>query len=145
MHSPSYRRKFHDFLKVDFPKIPFPKDLSSFFALASLGSVLRKIHLFESAVISDFSTKYPVPGHNKVTKTKYIGKKLYINQNQYFDNVSEEAWNFYIGGYQPAQKWLKDRVETTLSYDDIIHYQKMIVALNETKRIMKEIDDLEII
>lgn len=145
LHSPSYRRKFHDFLKVDFPKIPFPKDLSSFFALASLGSVLRKIHLFESAVISDFSTKYPVPGHNKVTKTKYIGKKLYINQNQYFDNVSEEAWNFYIGGYQPAQKWLKDRVETTLSYDDIIHYQKMIVALNETKRIMKEIDDLEII
>jgi hypothetical protein len=66
--------------------------------------------------------------------------KVYINETQYFPNVPEVAWNFYIGGYQPAQKWLKDRKERELSFDDILHYQKIIVALTETDRIMKEID-----
>jgi hypothetical protein len=70
---------------------------------------------------------------------------VYINDTQYFDNVPETAWNFYIGGYQPAQKWLKDRKGRELSYDDILHYQKMIVALSETDRIMKEIDKIEIV
>lgn len=67
-------------------------------------------------------------------------EKVYINDTQYFANVSEIAWNFYIGGYQPAQKWLKDRKDMQLSYDDIIHYNKMIVALTETDKLMKEID-----
>lgn len=66
--------------------------------------------------------------------------KVYINENQYFDKVPETAWNFYIGGYQPAQKWLKDRKERELSFEDILHYQKIIVALTETARIMQEID-----
>lgn len=67
-----------------------------------------------------------------------------INETQYFANVPEVAWNFYIGGYQPAQKWLKDRKDRELSTDDILHYQKIIVALTETDRIMKEIDKIEI-
>ncbi len=71
--------------------------------------------------------------------------RVYINETQFFSNVPEIAWNFYIGGYQPAQKWLKDRKERELSYDDILHYQKIIVALTETDRIMKEIDEVEII
>ncbi|HRN45293.1 MAG TPA: hypothetical protein PLH20_11050, partial [Flavobacterium sp.] len=70
--------------------------------------------------------------------------KVFINETQYFNNVPELAWNFYIGGYQPAQKWLKDRKGRELSYEDILYYQKMIVALNETDRIMKEIDKVEI-
>ena len=69
---------------------------------------------------------------------------VYINETQYFDNVPEVAWNFYIGGYQPAQKWLKDRKERKLEMEDIFHYQKMIVALTETDRIMKDIDKIEI-
>ena len=69
---------------------------------------------------------------------------VFINETQYFSNVPELAWNFYIGGYQPAQKWLKDRKGRELSYKDILHYQKIIVALNETDRIMKEIDKVEI-
>jgi len=68
--------------------------------------------------------------------------KVYINEIQYFSNVPEVAWNFYIGGYQPAQKWLKDRKDRELSYDDILHYQKIIVALTETERIMKGIDEV---
>ncbi len=70
---------------------------------------------------------------------------VYFNKTQYFANVPETAWNFYIGGYQPAQKWLKDRKGRKLSYDDINHYQKIIVALTETDRIMKEIDTIEIV
>ena len=70
--------------------------------------------------------------------------RVYINEKQYFDNVPEVAWNFYIGGYQPAQKWLKDRKERELSYEDILHYQKIIVALSETDRIMNAIDTIEI-
>ena len=70
--------------------------------------------------------------------------RVYINETQYFANVPKVAWNFYIGGNQPAQKWLKDRKERELSTDDIFHYQKIIVALTETDRIMKEIDKIEI-
>ncbi len=65
---------------------------------------------------------------------------MHINKTQYFSEVPETAWNFYIGGYQPAQKWLKDRKNRTLNHDDIIHYQKIILALFETARLMKEID-----
>ncbi|HRG77229.1 MAG TPA: hypothetical protein PLX69_21905, partial [Leptospiraceae bacterium] len=70
---------------------------------------------------------------------------VYINDKQYFANVPEVAWNFYIGGYQPAQKWLKDRKDRALGYEDILHYQKIIVALTETDRIMKEIDEVELV
>jgi len=80
-----------------------------------------------------------------VTKLNYQNGKVYINETQYFDNVPEIAWNFYIGGYQPAQKWLKDRKGRELNYEDILHYQKIIVALSETDRIMKEIDKIEIV
>ena len=69
---------------------------------------------------------------------------VYINESQYFDNVPQVAWDFYIGGYQPAQKWLKDRKGRKLEFEDIFHYQKIIVALTETDRLMKEIDEIEI-
>jgi hypothetical protein len=81
---------------------------------------------------------------NLVTKIKYEGCNVFINETQYFANVPEVACNFYIGGYQPAQKWLKDRKDRTLQFDDILHYQKIIVALSETDRLMKEIDKIEI-
>ena len=94
--------------------------------------------------VEKYITQYPEDGDNIVTKPKYQDGKVYINDTQYFDNVPEIAWNFYIGGYQPAQKWLKDRKERKLEFDDILHYQKIIVALSETDRIMKEIDKIEI-
>ena len=79
-----------------------------------------------------------------IDKVKYQDDKVYINETQYFAEVPEVAWNFYIGGYQPAQKWLKDRKDRTLDFDDILHYQKIIVALAETNRIMPEINKIEI-
>lgn len=160
LHSPSYREKYNEFLKIDFPRVPYPKDVKTFWELVKLGKQIREIHLLESNKVEDYITSYEMAedaenDHNVIT-TK-IGKKdweiintekqlgrIWINESKYFDNVPVTAWEFYIGGYQPAQKWLKDRKEKELKFEDILHYQKIIVALTETDRIMKEIDKIEI-
>ena len=144
LHSPTYRETYKEFLKIDFPKIPYPKDSNTFWQLVKLGAQIREIHLLESNVVENYITQFNVIGDNNVEKIKFENGKVFINETQYFDNVPEITWNFYIGGYQPAQKWLKDRKEKTLNFDDIFHYQKIIVALTETDRIMKEIDKIEI-
>jgi len=155
LHSPTYREKYKEFLKIDFPRIPYPKDQETFWKLVELGGELRQIHLLESPKVEQYITQYPEDGDNQVTRK--IGKsdweiidtekqlgRIWINDQQYFDNIPLIAWEFYIGGYQPAQKWLKDRKGRQLSFEDILHYQKIIVALSETDRIMKEIDKIEI-
>ncbi|TAF35200.1 MAG: DNA methyltransferase [Cytophagales bacterium] len=144
LHSPTYRETYKEFLKIDFPRVPYPKDQDTFWQLVKLGGEIRQIHLLESPVVENYITQYPEDGNNVVTKIKYQDGKVYINDTQYFDNVPQVAWEFYIGGYQPAQKWLKDRKERTLEFDDILHYQKIIVALTETDRLMKAIDRIEI-
>ncbi|MBT6835650.1 MAG: N-6 DNA methylase [Bacteroidetes bacterium] len=144
LHSPTYRKKYKEFLKIDFPRVPYPKDQTTFLQLVKLGGEIRQIHLLESPTVEKYITQYPVDGNNVVDKPIYKSGKVYINDTQYYDNVPEVAWNFYIGGYQPAQKWLKDRKSRELSFEDILHYQKIIVALTETDRLMKEIDKIEI-
>jgi len=155
LHSPIYREKYKEFLKIDFPRVPYPKDKNTFWKLVKLGGEIRQIHLLESAKVEDYITTYPKGGDNTITtkvakkdwelfdEEKQLGR-IWINEEQYFDNIPLTAWEFYIGGYQPAQKWLKDRKERTLEFDDILHYQKIIVALSETDRLMKEIDKIEI-
>ena len=164
LHSPTYREIYKEFLKIDFPRIPYPKDQETFWKLVKLGGELRQIHLMESPVLNKLITKFPVTGSNEVEKVRfepydysptipneegeieypdYLGL-VYINDKQYFEDVPTSAWEFYIGGYQPAQKWLKDRKGRTLGFEDILHYQKIIVALTETDRLMKEIDLIEI-
>jgi len=145
LHSPTYREKYKEFLKIDFPRIPYPKDQDTFWQLVKLGGELRQIHLLESPIVNKYITQYPVDGDNTVGKIKCQDNKVWINEDQYFNSVPEVAWNFYIGGYQPAQKWLKDRKDRKLEFDDILHYQKIIVALSETDRIMKEINLLSIL
>ncbi len=142
LHSPGYREKYKEFLKIDFPRVPYPKDKNSFKELVKLGTELRLLHLMESPKLNKFITTYDIEGSDEVEKLSYKDGNVYINSKQYFGNVTETAWNFYIGGYQPAQKWLKDRKGRTLTNEDIEHYQKIIVALTETDRIMKEIDKL---
>jgi len=150
LHSPIYREKYKEFLKIDFPRVPYPKDKETFWQLVKLGGEIRQIHLLESPIVDKYITQYPIGGNNEVIKPRFDSAQrsdgngsVYINETQYFDNVPEVAWNFYIGGYQPAQKWLKDRKERKLEFDDILHYQKIIVALSETDRLMKEIDGIE--
>lgn len=144
LHSPTYREKYKEFLKIDFPRVPYPQNKETFWQLVQLGGEIRQIHLLESPTVEKYITQYPVDGNNIVEKPGYKDDKVYINDDQYFDNVPEVAWNFFIGGYQPAQKWLKDRKGRKLEFEDILHYQKIIVALTETDRIMKEIDKIEI-
>jgi len=139
-YSPSYREKYKEFLKIDFPRVPYPKNAESFKNLAALGAELRSLHLLESPKVNKFITTYPLAGSDVVEKLDYKNGKVFINKDQYFGNVPEVAWNFCIGGYQPAQKWLKDRKSRILENEDAEHYQKMIVALTETDKIMKEID-----
>ncbi len=153
LHSPSYREKYKEFLKIDFPRVPYPDDVELFWKLGKLGGRLRVIHLMESDELSPLITQYPVDGDNTVTR-KIVKKdwqitdkaaglgRVWINDAQYFDNIPVKAWEFYIGGYQPAQKWLKDRHGRTLSYEDILHYQKIIKALVLTDEIMWEIDEV---
>jgi len=151
LHSPTYREKYKEFLKIDFPRVPYPEDKDTFWQLVTMGGELRQLHLLESPKVEQFITTYPKDGDNRITRR--IAKKdwelydtdnnlgrVWINDNQYFDQVPLVAWEFYIGGYQPAQKWLKYRHGRVLSFDDILHYQKIIVALTETDRIVKEID-----
>ena len=144
LHSLTYREKYKEFLKIDFPRVPYPKDQNTFWQLIKLGEEIRQIHLLESPTVEKYITQYPMDGDNIVTKPKYQDGKVYINNTQYFNFVPEIAWNFYIGGYQPAQKWLKDRKDRKLEIEDIFHYQKIIVALTETDRLMKEIDKIAI-
>lgn len=145
LHSPTYRETYKEFLKIDFPRVPYPKDAPTFWALVALGTELRQIHLLESPKLEKYLTQYPADGGNVVGKIKYENGNVYINEAQYFANVPPIAWAFYIGGYQPAQKWLKDRKGRELGFEDILHYQKIIVALVETDRIMKEIDKIGVI
>jgi len=136
LYSPSYIEKYKQFLNSDFPKVPYPKSQDIFWELVKFGAELRGFHLLEAGALESYITSYPNDGDNSVTR-KIISKdwELY--------NEESQPWEFSIGGYQPAQKWLKDRKERTLSYDDILHYQKIIVALNETHRIMGEIDKID--
>ncbi|MBA7579205.1 hypothetical protein ES708_21074 [subsurface metagenome] len=140
LHSPNYREKYKEFLKIDFPRVPYPKDTKTFKKMVAFGTELRSLHLLESPKVNQFITTYPIAGSDTVEKLAYKNGKVFINAEQYFGNVPEVTWNFYIGGYQPARKWLKDRKGHALTNTDIEHYQKIIVALAETNRIMKEID-----
>lgn len=143
-HSPTYRTRYAEFLKIDFPRLPLTSDKELFKALVAKGAELVALHLMESPVLNNLVTRYPVAGSNTVEKVtcNENNQRVYINKTQYFEGVPPEVWEFHIGGYQVAEKWLKDRKGKALTYDELTHYQKVIVALKETIRLMAEIDEL---
>jgi predicted helicase len=143
-HSPTYRSRYAEFLKVDFPRLPLTSSKELFQALVAKGADLVSFHLMESPKLNNLITKYPIVGPNQVEIVRHdeANQRVYINRGQYFEGVSPEVWNFHIGGYQVCQKWLKDRKGRTLTFDDLLHYQKIVVALKETVRLMQEIDAL---
>ncbi|GGY95197.1 hypothetical protein GCM10011614_07370 [Novosphingobium colocasiae] len=140
LHSPAYRARYAEFLKIGFPRIPFPASPESFRAISEKGEALRRLHLMEDAAIG--ATPYPFhgDGDSVLDKPRHENGQVWINADQYFDGVPAIAWDFHIGGYQPAQKWLKDRKGRALTYDDIRHYQRIIKILAETDRIMRTIE-----
>ena len=147
-HSPTYRQRYAEFLKIDFPRVPLTSNLELFQKLCILGEELVALHLLESPQLTQLLTRYPVAGDNIVEKgfPKFVVYEegqpgyVYINKTQYFEGVPKEVWEFHVGGYKVCEKWLKDRRGRQLSFDDLMHYQKVIVALAETARLMEEID-----
>jgi len=143
-HSPVYRTRYAEFLKIDFPRLPLTSNRDLFFSLAAMGGELVGLHLVESPKLNDLITEFPEKGTDAVEKVRYTDKdkRVWINPTQYFGGVPAAVWSFHIGGYQVCEKWLKDRKGRTLTYEDIQHYQKIVVALNETIRLMAEIDQV---
>jgi hypothetical protein len=142
LYCPSYRARYAEFLKIDFPRLPLTSNLELFRSLASLGGQLVAVHLLESLKLDHPITEYLGGRAHEVERVSWSKNTVWLNKTQTtgFRGVREEVWNFHIGGYQVCQKWLKDRRGRTLSKDDIIHYQKIVVAVAETIRLMKEID-----
>ena len=136
LHCPGYRQVYSDFLKVDFPRIPWPSTPSEFRDVSAKGTLLRKLHLMEPQAIGSTPFSFKGEGDNTVDKPSFKENKVWINKTQYFDAAPKVSWDLYIGGYQPAQKWLKDRRGRTLSFDDVKHYQCILKILSETDRIM---------
>ena len=190
LHSPTYRERYAEFLKIDFPRIPLTSNREQFKALAEKGAELVALHLMESPALNPLITGFPVGGSDEVRKIRYVERveekeepprketpppvkvfnyslplaserqvevktdlvpkpkpkrptsRVYINETQYFEGIEPDVWEFQIGGYQVLNKWLKDRKGRKLTFDDMFHYQKIVVALKETMRLMGEIDDL---
>ncbi len=143
-HSPTYRERYAEFLKIDFPRLPLTSDVELFGALVKLGAELVSLHLMKSPKLNDTMTTFDKEGDDEVARgfPKYTpkGGQVHINKTQYFGGVPQDIWDFHIGGYQVAHKWLKDRRGRQLSLDEKEHYQKIVVALSETIRIMSAID-----
>jgi predicted helicase len=144
LHSNIYRAKYTEFLKMDFPRIPFAKDYKLFTKMAQFGERLVDLHLLKSSELDPPVTKFQVSGDNKVEKLKYDEKKKRVNfnQNQYFEGVTKEIWHYQVGGYQVCEKWLKDRKGRKLSLHDIKHYCKIVTSLQKTVEIQKAIDEI---
>ena len=143
-HSPTYRIRYAEYLKIDFPRLPLTGDKKLFARLCGLGAELVGLHLLENVPAPTAS--YPQPGDNTVLRVDYKPPtdespgRVCINDNQYFDSVPPEVFAFHVGGYRVCEKWLKDRKGRTLSFDDIEHYRLMAEAVRQTLRLMEEID-----
>ena len=142
-HSPEYRARYAEFLKIDFPRLPLTSDCELFKALAGLGARLVDLHLLRVPV--ELITGFPVGGDNSVAAgyPKYDEgqQRVFINKAQYVSGVEPDVWAFKVGGYQVLDKWLKDRRGRTLTFDDVMHYQRVVAALSETMQIMEQIDE----
>ncbi|MBE9565487.1 MAG: hypothetical protein IMF16_01910, partial [Proteobacteria bacterium] len=143
LHSPTYRERYAEFLKRDFPRLPFTSNRKLFAKLAEKGAELVAYHLLESKELAEVEAALIGEGKNVVERVRYDGNehRVYVNKTQYFADVPSDVWSFKVGGYQVCEKWLKDRKGRPLSYDDQEHYTKVTVALRETLRLMQEIDD----
>lgn len=162
LHSLTYRARYQEFLRAEFPRIPFPFSKSLFTALSQLGADLVACHLLEDRYefatwnrkdghsecpFEKLSVTYPIAGNNIVDAIRFSSAsqshsngRIWINKKQHFENVPSNVWDFQVGSYRVAEKWLKDRKHRTLSYDDILHYQKTLASLSQTLSLAKDID-----
>ena len=142
LYSNTYRTKYAEFLKIDFPRIPFTRDYTLFKKMAGYGERLIELHLLKTSEIDTPIAKFQGKGNDKVEKLKYEKGKLFINKDQYFEGILPEVWEYQIGGYQVLDKWLKDRKDRALSLDDIKHYCGIVAVLKKTIEIQDKIDSI---
>jgi predicted helicase len=145
-HSPTYRQRYAELLKMDFPCVPLTRNDRLFQDLATKGQELVDLHLMNSKKLNKLITTIGGDGNNSVTEVTYhpSEQRVYINKTCYFQGITPDLWTFQIGGYQVLDKWLKDRkkAKRILSFDEVLHYQKIVVVLKETMQIMLQIDQL---
>lgn len=132
LYDRSYLTEYGEFLRTGFPRIPFPESKMEFEKYVERGTALKSTHLLEPSELGNATTDYPIQGSNTIDSLVFEANKVYINDKQYFDRISEEIWNYRIGAYQPAQKYLKDRKGTTLTHEEITHYQKLVASVART-------------
>lgn len=140
LYSNIYRTKYSEFLKIDFPRVPFTKDYKLFMKMAEYGERLVELHLLKSSEIDTPIARFQGEGDDKVEKLRYEKEKLYINNDQYFEGIPLEVWGYQVGGYQVCAKWLKDRKGKPLSVEETKHYCKIVTALKKTIEIQTKID-----
>lgn len=142
LHSPTYRTRYAEFLKIDFPRIPLTSDRDLFRRLGGLGEELVALHLLQSPLLDQSPARFEGAGDATVEAVRYdeAHERVYINQTQYFSGLGKTLYEFQVGGYKVLNKWLKDRKGRQLSYDDITHYLRVAAALTHTMRLMGEID-----
>lgn len=142
LYSNTYRTKYAEFLKIDFPRVPFTKSYEVFSRISNLGEILVKLHLLKSSELDSPIAKFQGKGDEKVGKPVYKDGHVYINKEQFFEGIEKDVWEYQIGGYQVCNKWLKDRKGRKLSLEDIKHYCKVVTALKKTIEIQERIDDI---
>ena len=145
LYSPTYRQRYYEFLKYDFPRIPLPQNIEQFCALAALGQRLINSHLLKDESRSagtPTSHRFEGEGDGVVGRVHYQDEQIWINPDQYFTNVPKEVWKYEIGAYQACEKWLKDRRGETLSHAEVRQYRAILVAVAETLAVMAKIDSV---
>ncbi|MBR1933082.1 MAG: N-6 DNA methylase [Prevotella sp.] len=146
LHSSCYRKNYRELLRLDFPRVPYPKSAEQLRSLASLGASLRGLHLMETipADINKLGVTYLGTGNSEVKTAEWRDDAVWINNENCFQGVAREVWNHYIGGYQPMQKWLQYRMGRKLLLEEIVHYERMAYAIRESINLIKKLDELEI-
>lgn len=137
LHDPNYRDAFAELLVSGYPRIKLPMSDEDFEDFRDFGTKLRRLHVFKD-VPEQLGFTFPVAGSTVVTSNEWRNDRIYINDDQYFGNVEKDIWDFRLGGYEPAQKWLRDRRGTSLSDTEIDHYQRLLAVLQRTRSLLEE-------
>lgn len=145
LHASSYRRRYGEFLKFDFPRLPVATNPDLFRALCIQGENLVRAHTLRSE--RPVAATFPVPGDSIVRRVRYVGPtsaksagRVAINDTQYFEPVAPEVWGFRVGGYRICHKWLKDRKGRRLSRSEQARFAQIIDTLSESVYLVQKID-----
>lgn len=149
LHCPTYRVQFAEYLRMDFARIPITSDVAQFRQLVTIGKELVELHILNSAAPATLSLRFPLAGSNEVARrhprytepTADASGRVYINADQFIEGVPEDVWEFRVGGFQVAHKWLNERVGRSLNFDDLTHYQNVLQAIARTIELMADVDD----